>query len=95
MTGKMLKKYIIFLTDGEPSYNYEYENSYNAVADLQNLIPGTKLYAVGMTNNTDNTFMETVVRKANGLGKYDSTDGLYINGSNEEKVNAALNADCR
>lgn len=85
-----VKKYIIFLTDGEPSYNYEYENSYNAVADLQNLIPGTKLYAVGMTNNTDNTFMETVVRKANGLGKYDSTDGLYINGSNEEKVNAAL-----
>lgn len=83
-----VKKYIIFLTDGEPSEHYN--NSYSAVENLQNLMPGTKLYAVGVTNDTDNTFMETVVRKANGLEKYDSTDGLYINGSNEAEVNTAL-----
>lgn len=85
-----VKKYIIFLTDGEPSEWSEYGDSYTAVKNLQTLMPGTKLYAVGVTKDTNNTFMETVVREANGLGKYDSTDGLYINGSNEAEVNAAL-----
>lgn len=85
-----VKKYIIFLTDGEPSEWSEYRGSYTAVENLQNLMPGTKLYAVGVTKDTNNTFMEKVVRTANGLGEDDSTDGLYINGSNEAEVNAAL-----
>lgn len=85
-----VKKYIIFLTDGEPSERSEYGDSYTAVENLQALMPGTKLYAVGVTKDTNNTFMEKVVRTANGLGEDDSTDGLYINGSNEAEVNAAL-----
>lgn len=82
------KKYFIFLTDGEPTAGEESSKTY--AAEYPTKVPGSKFYAVSITNNTSTKFMQAIVRNANGLSDSEPLNKYLFQANDQEGLNQAL-----
>ena len=65
--GENGKRYLIFLTDGEPGFNsdnFDSEEARDCYAEIRKLSSGTTFYAIQVANNDTNGFMSSMVENA-------------------------------
>ena len=88
--GENGKRYLIFLTDGEPgqnSYSFSKEEAENCYSAIKNLDSGTTFYAIQVANSDSHGFMESMVSNANFV---DGVTAQKFVGNSADELNAAF-----
>ena len=88
--GENRKKYLIFLTDGEPGYNsdsFDSEEADDCYEEIRKLDSGTTFYAIQVANSDSHGFMESMVSNANSV---EGVTARKFVGNSTDDLNAAF-----
>ena len=88
--GENGKRYLIFLTDGEPGYNsdsFDSEEADDCYEEIRKLDSGTTFYAIQVANSDSHGFMESMVSNANSV---EGVTAQKFVGNSTDDLNAAF-----